>query len=50
LPADASWKNGFLVEAQQFDGLGSTHDDQIDPMMDAIDDMLLANSLGFETL
>jgi predicted phage terminase large subunit-like protein len=50
LPADASWKNGFLVEAQQFDGLGSTHDDQIDPMMDAIDDMLVANSLGFETL
>lgn len=43
LPAAAPWLTAFRAEAQMFDGLGSGHDDQVDPMMDAIADMLASN-------
>lgn len=40
LPADAPYTAALRYEMQTFDGLGTGHDDQIDPMMDAIADML----------
>lgn len=46
LPRNAPWIGTLLAEMQSFDGLGTGHDDQIDPMMDAIADMLG----GYETL
>lgn len=36
LPADAPWVDGFVTEHEAFDGLGSGHDDQVDPAMDAV--------------
>lgn len=44
LPARAPWINTLKAELQSFDGLGTGHDDQVDPMMDAISDMLAGNS------
>lgn len=38
LPQNAEWLNDFLREASQFPA--AAHDDQIDPMMDAVSDML----------
>lgn len=40
LPADAEWSPSLRAELQMFDGLGTGHDDQVDPMMDAIAEML----------
>lgn len=40
LPKHAPWLMTLKAELQNFDGLGSGHDDQVDPMMDAINDML----------
>lgn len=40
LPREAPWLTAFKAEVQMFDGLGTGHDDQVDPMMDAIADML----------
>lgn len=40
LPADADWTPALRAELQMFDGLGTGHDDQVDPMMDAIAEML----------
>ncbi|MBO29657.1 MAG: hypothetical protein CML61_13035 [Rhodobacteraceae bacterium] len=40
LPKDAPFTEALRYEMQTFDGLGTGHDDQIDPMMDAIADML----------
>lgn len=40
LPSDASFSENLRYEMQTFDGLGTGFDDQIDPMMDAIADML----------
>lgn len=40
LPSDAPFTEALRYEMQTFDGLGTGHDDQIDPMMDAIADML----------
>ena len=39
LPRDASWLSDFLAEASVFPN--GAHDDQLDPMMDAVSDMLL---------
>jgi len=39
LPQDAAWLSEFLTETSQFPN--GVHDDQVDPMMDAIDDLLL---------
>lgn len=41
LPEDAPWVNGFIDECEAFTPNNThEHDDQIDPMMDAIKDML----------
>lgn len=40
LPRAAEWLAALRHELQVFDGLGGAHDDQVDPMMDAIADML----------
>ena len=40
LPAQAAFSEALRYEMQTFDGLGTGFDDQIDPMMDAIADML----------
>lgn len=40
LPSDRPWTTTLRHELQIFDGLGTGHDDQVDPMMDAISDML----------
>lgn len=40
LPADAPWLNDFLAECEGLQSDFKTHDDQIDPMIDAIDKML----------
>lgn len=40
LPKEASFINSLKHELQIFDGLGTGFDDQVDPLMDAIEDML----------
>ena len=40
LPTDAPWLNDFLAECEGLQSDFKTHDDQIDPMIDAIDKML----------
>ena len=40
LPVDAPWLNDFLAECEGLQSDFKTHDDQIDPMIDAIDKML----------
>lgn len=40
LPASAEWTPSLRSELQMFDGLGTGYDDQVDPMMDAIAEML----------
>lgn len=40
LPAQASYTESLRYELQTFDGLGTGFDDQVDPLMDAIADML----------
>lgn len=41
LPANEPYTAALRAEAMMFDGLGAGHDDQIDPMMDAISEMLM---------
>ncbi len=36
LPEEAKFKTELLYEMQTFDGLGTGHDDQVDPLMDAV--------------
>ena len=43
LPTDAPWLNDFLAECEGLQSDFKTHDDQIDPMIDAIDKMLDRN-------
>lgn len=51
LPANAPWIGTLVSEVQLFDGLGTGHDDQVDPMMDAIADMLSGvTSLNLDNL
>ena len=40
LPANEEWTAALRSELQIFDGLGTGHDDQVDPLMDAIAEML----------
>lgn len=40
LPAGEDWTTALKAELQMFDGLGTGWDDQVDPLMDAITDML----------
>jgi predicted phage terminase large subunit-like protein len=39
LPANADFINDFLVEMEAINPEFNTHDDQLDPMMDAISEM-----------
>lgn len=48
LPAEAEYLYRLKAELQSFDGLGSGHDDQVDPLMDAISDMLNAGQYSWE--
>jgi predicted phage terminase large subunit-like protein len=48
LPRDAPWLSDFLAEASSFPN--GAHDDQLDPMMDAIADILRVEQFGFEVL
>lgn len=40
IPREAPYGVALRAELQMFDGLGTGHDDQVDPMMDAIAEML----------
>jgi predicted phage terminase large subunit-like protein len=40
LPEDRPFTNDLRIELQRFDGLGTGHDDQVDPLMDAVEKML----------
>lgn len=40
LPANEDWTVALKAELQIFDGMGTGHDDQADPLMDAVADML----------
>ena len=45
LPEDAPWVNDFIAEVEAFSADGShDFDDQVDPMMDAIEDMIATPS------
>lgn len=44
LPKDAPWLNALLHEWTVFDGQGGAHDDTVDPMMDAVSEMLHGTS------
>lgn len=46
LPPDAPWLSDYLKEFATFPN--GSHDDMIDPTMDAIADMLISGSSGFE--
>lgn len=48
LPANAEYTPALRAELQMFDGLGTGHDDQVDPMMDAIMEMLA--EIGLKTV
>ncbi|WRH62052.1 MAG: phage terminase large subunit [Fuscovulum sp.] len=50
LPANATFTPALRLELQNFDGLGSGHDDQCDPAMDAIAEMLAGNSYTLDNL
>lgn len=40
IPEEAPWLSDFLMECEDVTAEFNTHDDQIDPMMDAIDDIM----------
>lgn len=40
LPMDAPWYGDFVYELLQFTGEGDAHDDQIDPLIDALKELL----------
>lgn len=46
LPANEEWTVALRAELQMFDGLGTGWDDQVDPLMDAIADMLAGTGAG----
>ncbi len=50
LPKDAPFLATFKAELQIFDGLGTGFDDQVDPMMDAIGDMLGSSTYDLHAL
>ena len=47
IPDDVEWLSDYLKEFDEFNVDQNTHDDQIDPTMDAITDMLIANSFNY---
>lgn len=50
LPADTPFTPALRLELQTFDGMGTGHDDQVDPLMDAIADMLAGRAYTLENL
>ena len=50
LNEDAPYLSEFLSEASQFTGDGKTHDDQIDPMMDALTDILQLGTVDWDNV
>lgn len=48
LPKAAEFTPALRAELQMFDGLGTGHDDQVDPLMDAIAEMLAGSSYSWE--
>ena len=48
LPKDEPWTPALRSELQMFDGVGTGHDDQVDPLMDAIADMLGGPQFTYE--
>lgn len=50
LPADQEWTPALRLELQTFDGLGTGHDDQVDPLMDAISEMLDSRAMDYRVL
>lgn len=44
LPQNAEFAPALMAELQMFDGMGTGHDDQVDPLMDAISDMLAGDT------
>jgi predicted phage terminase large subunit-like protein len=47
VPADAPWIGDWMHEILQFTGLGDMHDDQVDPTVDAVRD-ILANANSYD--
>jgi predicted phage terminase large subunit-like protein len=45
LPSDAAWLSSFLMECEGTTSQWKSHDDQIDPMIDAIDMMLTGSGV-----
>lgn len=50
LPSEAPWLNDFLTECEGVTSDFKTHDDQIDPMIDAIDQMLGKTSTSIKDM
>lgn len=50
LPNEAPWLNDFLTECEGVTSDFKTHDDQIDPMIDAIDNMLHKNTTSVKDM
>lgn len=48
LPKNAEWTPALRYELQTFDGLGTGHDDQVDPLMDAIAEILAGSAYSWE--
>lgn len=46
VPADAPWYGDWMYEILQFTGQGDAHDDQVDPTVDAVKD-ILAGGLSY---
>lgn len=46
IPEEAPWLSDFLMECEEVTADFNTHDDQIDPMMDAINDILNTKRRG----
>lgn len=45
IPENAEWVSDLLSECETFDGTDKNHDDQIDPLVDAINDMIVENNV-----
>ena len=48
LPKNADFTEALRYELQTFDGLGTGHDDQVDPLMDAISEILAGSTFSYE--
>lgn len=48
LPENVEYANALRVELQMFDGIGTGNDDQVDPMMDAINEMLGSRGVNWD--